>query len=36
MYSKEKIERRRSLMHNDVVVEAGNDFMKEFKMNSQG
>ena len=23
-------------MHNDVVVEAGNDFMKEFKMNSQG
>mgnify|MGYP003342635578 FL=1 len=36
MYSKENIERRRALMHNDVVVDAINDFMKEFKMNSQG
>ena len=36
MYSKENIEKRRSLLRNDTVVEAINDFMKEFKMNSQG
>ena len=36
MYSKENIEKRRALLRNDTVVEAINDFMKEFKMNSQG
>ncbi len=36
MYSVENIEKRRALMNNDVVVEAINSFMSEFKMNSQG
>ncbi len=34
MYSKENIDRRRMLMRNDVVVDAINDFMGEFKKNS--
>ena len=36
MYSKENIEKRRSLLRNDTVVEAINDYMKEFKMYSHG
>ena len=35
MYSKENIEKRRSLYRNETVVEAINDFMKEFKFNAQ-
>ena len=34
MYTKENIEKRRALYRNDTVVEAINEFMKEFKMNS--
>ena len=34
MYSKENIEKRRSLLRNETVVEAINDFMKEFKFNT--
>ena len=36
MYTKENIEQRRVIYRNDTVEEAINDFMKEFKMNSQG
>ena len=36
MYTKENIEKRHKLYRNDVVEEAINDFMKEFKSNSQG
>jgi len=36
MYTKESIAKRQALFRNDMVEEAINDFMKEFKMNSQG
>ena len=36
MYNKENIDKRRILYYNDTVIEAINDFMKEFKTNSQG
>ena len=36
MYTKENLMKRQQLYRNDVVEEAINDFMKEFKMNSQG
>ena len=36
MYTKENIAKRQALFRNDMVEEAINDFMKEFKMNSQG
>lgn len=36
MYTKENILKRQTLIRNDTVEEAINDFMKEFKMNAQG
>ena len=36
MYTKENIAKRNALYRNDMVEESINDFMKEFKMNSQG
>ena len=34
MYTKESMEKRNSLRTNDIVVEAINDFMQEFKKNA--
>ena len=36
MYLKENIEKRKTLQHNETVLEAVNDFMKEFRQNGQG
>lgn len=36
MYTKENIQKRKDLYRNEIVEDAINDFMKEFKMNSQG
>lgn len=36
MYTKENIAKRQALYRNDMVEEAINDFIKEFKMNSGG
>lgn len=36
MYTKENMEKRNSLKKNDIVADAIQDFMQEFKKNAQG